>query len=318
MWAPITAVVIFALAAVIVPLAQKREYAIALNQLNAAAAQEAQAADKLRTQLEAMQSEYNYILAKKYAYPSAVHVVDEVTRVLPDDTWITQFELKTSTRGKETQRDLYLRGESANAGKLIALLEDSKLVEQAAPRSPTTKIQGSTGEIFDLSARLRALTPPAAQPLASGATPTTTAPVAAAAPVVAAPAPVAGGPAAAPADAAEAEAPAAQDLDAERAARRARRAALSQQAPPAFGPVPNAAIFPAPAMPPGAPAPRITPAPQPAPAAAAPLPAPGVAPATVPAPARAPPQTGTALGARLPANPETPPPPAAPNPDEDN
>ena len=40
-------------------------------------------------------------------------------------------------------------------GKLIALLEDSQLIEQAAPRSPTTKIQGAGGEVFDLSARLR-------------------------------------------------------------------------------------------------------------------------------------------------------------------
>ena len=58
-------------------------------------------------------------LAKKYAYPSTVHVLDEVTRTLPDDTWLTQFEIKTVGRGKEAQRDLYLRGESDNAGKLI-------------------------------------------------------------------------------------------------------------------------------------------------------------------------------------------------------
>ena len=170
-WAPLAAVAAFAFAAVFVPLAQKRQYAIALNVLNAEAAQQAQAADAVRRQLEAMQSDYNYILAKKYTYPSAVHVLDEVTRALPDDTWLTQFELKTGGRGKETQRDLYLRGESDNAGKLIALLEDSKLVEQAAPRSPTTKIQGGTGEIFDLSARLRALAPPATQPLAIASAP---------------------------------------------------------------------------------------------------------------------------------------------------
>jgi len=159
-WAPLALVVLLVAAAVFVPLIQKREYAIALADLNAQAGQQAAVADKLRQQLEQMQNEYNYVLAKKYSFPSAVHVLDEVTRVLPDDTWITQLELKTGGRGKEAQRDLYLRGESANAGKLIALLEDSKLVEQVAPRSPTTKIQGSSGEIFDLGARLRALPAP--------------------------------------------------------------------------------------------------------------------------------------------------------------
>jgi hypothetical protein len=184
---------VFAFAAVIVPLAQKRQYAISLNLINAEAGQQAQAADKVRSQLEAMQSEYNYILAKKYGYPSTVHVIDEVTRVLPDDTWLTQLEVKTSARGKDAQRDVYLRGESGNAGKLIALLEDSKLVEQAAPRSPTTKIQGAPGEIFDLGARLRTVALPAqevvtvasAQPLA----PVTTQPPAVAPAVPREPAP---------------------------------------------------------------------------------------------------------------------------------
>jgi len=160
-WAPLVLVFAVTFAAVLVPLVQKRQYAIALIAAEAEAAQRAQAADAVRQQLDSMQNDYNYILARKYAYPSIVHVVDEVTRVLPDDTWLTQFELKATGRGKDTQRDLYLRGETADAGKLIALLEDSKLVEQAAPRSPTTRIQGASGEVFDLSARLRSLSLPA-------------------------------------------------------------------------------------------------------------------------------------------------------------
>ena len=170
LWAPIAAIGLFGFAAVIVPLAQKREYAIALNAIDVEARQGALAADGVRTQLEGMQADYNYILTKKYAYPNAVSVLDEVTRVLPDDTWLTQLELKTIGRGKEMHRDLYLRGESVNAGKLIALLEDSKLVEQTAPRSPTTKIQGAPGEIFDLSSRLRELPLPASEPVTIGAT----------------------------------------------------------------------------------------------------------------------------------------------------
>jgi general secretion pathway protein L len=182
-WAPLAALVLLVGAAVFVPLLQKRQYAIALTAVTAEAGQQAAAADKLREQVERMQNDYNYILAKKYAYPSVVHVIDEITRVLPDDTWLTQLELKTGGRGKETQRDVYLRGESANAGKLIALLEDSKLMELVTPRSPTTKIQGSSGEIFDLGARVRALPPP--QPIAM----TASMPVAAAPPVQNAPGP---------------------------------------------------------------------------------------------------------------------------------
>ena len=166
-WVPLVLVGAVALATVLVPLVQKREYAIELNKQAEEARVQALAADLLRTQLERAQGEYNFVLAKKYAYPGTVQLLDGVTRVLPDDTWVTQLEMRTSLRGKETQRDLVLRGESANAGKLIGLLEDSKLVEQAALRSSTTKIQPGPGEIFDLGAQVKKLPLPAPVPLSA-------------------------------------------------------------------------------------------------------------------------------------------------------
>jgi len=61
---------------------------------------QALAADAVRTQLERAQGEYNFVLAKKYAYPGTIQLLDGVTRVLPDDTWVTQLEMRTSLRGK--------------------------------------------------------------------------------------------------------------------------------------------------------------------------------------------------------------------------
>ena len=120
--------------------------------------------DALRTELERKVGEYNFALERKYAFPGAVQVLDDITRLLPDDTWLTQLELR-SVRGKDGQRELTLRGESANAGRLVSLLEDSKLFTQAAPRSPTTKIQPGPGEIFDVGAQLKPLPAPSAAPL---------------------------------------------------------------------------------------------------------------------------------------------------------
>ena len=189
-WVPLVLVGAVALATVLVPLVQKREYAIALNKQAEEARVQALAADAVRAQLERAQGEYNFVLAKKYAYPGTVQLLDGVTRVLPDDTWVTQLEMRTSLHGKETQRDLVLRGESANAGKLIGLLEDSKLVEQAALRSSTTKIQPGPGEIFDLGAQVKKLPPPAPVPLSAipDAAPAQTAP-APSTPAAVAPAP---------------------------------------------------------------------------------------------------------------------------------
>jgi general secretion pathway protein L len=317
-WAPAAIVATIALAAVIVPLAQKRQYAIALNALSAEAGQQAQAADAVRQQLEVLQNDYNYVLAKKYAYPSLVHVLDEVTRTLPDDTWLTQFELKTGGRGKELQRDLYLRGESGNAGKLIALLEDTKLVEQAAPRSPTTKIQGASGEIFDVGARLRTLTLPAPETLTLGAVPVASPPVVPAqsaaapapAPAPAAPAPtapaVAAAPAAAPQPVAGAPAPLVP-----------MRAAPSQTISPTtaagFGPFPEGYV-----PPPSTVLQDAAPRPARQGRHALPPAAPGAAPAAPPAAA---PMAAPAAGAPTappPAADAPPPSPGAAEPDEDN
>jgi hypothetical protein len=110
-------------------------------------------------------------------------VLDEITKLLPDDTWLTQMEMKTVARGKDAQRELLLRGESANAGRLITAFEESKVFVQAAQRSPTTKIQPGPGEIFDLAAQLKPLPPPPAAALAAAPpAPDATAPAATTAP----------------------------------------------------------------------------------------------------------------------------------------
>jgi general secretion pathway protein L len=161
---PVALLVIGAIAALLLPIWHKRDAAIALIETTDFAHQRASVSDALRTELERRISDYNFALDRKYAFPGAVQVLDDVTRILPDDTWLTQLELHTM-RGKDAQREMTLRGESANAGRLVALLEDSKLFTQAAPRSPTTKIQPGPGEIFDVSAHLAPQPAPTAMPL---------------------------------------------------------------------------------------------------------------------------------------------------------
>jgi hypothetical protein len=232
-----------ALATLVVPLVQKREYAIALNKQVEEARVQALAAEVVRTQLERAQGEYNYTLAKKYAYPGTLQLLDGVTRVLPDDTWVTQLEMRSSLHGKDTQRDLVLRGESANAGKLIGLLEDSKLVEQAALRSSTTKIQPGPGEIFDLGAQVKKLPPPAPVPLSAIPDPAPVVPVPPPAPppapTQAAPSAAAAGPPAAAA--APKQAPLPPGMRAPAPASSATAARAAPPSPPATTPGPLAA-----------------------------------------------------------------------------
>lgn len=153
-----------ALVALVLPIWHKRAEAIALHRLSDEALQRAMVSDALRTELEQRVNDYNFALERKYAFPATVQVLEDVTRILPDDTWITQLEVHT-LRGKDAHRELVLRGESANAGQLVALLEDSKLFTQSAPRSPTTKIQPGPGEVFDVGAQLKPLPKPVPLPL---------------------------------------------------------------------------------------------------------------------------------------------------------
>lgn len=199
---PALVLVALALAALILPVWQKRGEAIALIRVTEAARHRAEATDALRSELERKVVEYNFPLARKYAFPGTVQLVNDVTHILPDDTWLTQFEYHAG-RGKDTTHTVALRGESANAGKLVALLQDSKLFTQAAPRSPITKIQPGPGEIFDIGAQVEphAAPKPASIDL-SAPPPVLPRPVVAPRPVVPAPPAAAAAPPTAPGPAA--------------------------------------------------------------------------------------------------------------------
>ncbi len=160
-WGPLALLAAVGAVALVLPIWQKRNYVIALTELADKARVEAEAADAVRQQVDQLAADFNFALGQKYAYPGALQLIEDVTKVLPDDTWLTQFEMRTTARGKEPRRELVLRGESANAGRIVSLLEESKLFNEPAPRSPTTKIQPGPGEIFDVGAQLRRLPAPA-------------------------------------------------------------------------------------------------------------------------------------------------------------
>lgn len=159
-WAPLAALGAVTLVAIVLPLWQKRDYAIALIGRAQAAREEAAVSERLRADVENAAAQYNFVLERKYAYPPIVRVLDTMSSVLPDDTWITQLEIRALPKGRDRDREIVVRGESGNAGALIPILESSGLVAQVAPRSPVTKIQPGPGEIFDLGAQLK----PAAKP----------------------------------------------------------------------------------------------------------------------------------------------------------
>ena len=187
-WVPALLLLAMAAAAVAIPLWQKREYVLQLAGQADQARARAAISETLRAELNARVADYNFALERKYAFPGSLAVVDTVSKVLPDDTWLTQFELKSMAKGKDVQRELALRGETSNAGRLVQLFEESQMFTQAAQRGPTTKIQPGPGEIFDFGAQLkqRASPPPLMLTVSDAApAPAATAPAAAPSPAAA-------------------------------------------------------------------------------------------------------------------------------------
>jgi len=147
-WSPVNAVLGAAalallVAAVYIPLDQRRLAAEALHAQVAAAKSEAEEALQLRQQLEEYYSDSRFLDRQKGLLPTTITVMDELTRLFPDDTWL--FELQV--RGREIQ----VSGYSSAASALIASIDGSPLFKTPSFRSPVTQDQRLGLERFSLS-----------------------------------------------------------------------------------------------------------------------------------------------------------------------
>jgi len=104
----------------------------------------AAAAEKLKKQVAGMLERSRFLTERKLAEPSVTELLDEVTRRVPDDSWVTQFRAEGD--------ELVLSGYSPHASALIGLLEDSQMLEQVHFDSPVTFDQRLGTERFTLSA----------------------------------------------------------------------------------------------------------------------------------------------------------------------
>jgi general secretion pathway protein L len=139
--------ILFALALAI-PLWQKRATVIAVMPLVDRAEQAAQATDRIARQLEHEAEDYNFLLGKKNASYPALAYVEEISRLLPDSTWLQQLVVKSN--GKT--RDVQMTGETTSSSKLIEILAQSKLLRNPAPRGTMTRGSTPNSERFMIEA----------------------------------------------------------------------------------------------------------------------------------------------------------------------
>lgn len=196
------------------PLLQKREAVIELMPRLEKAKAGADVADRLAKEIEKLAAEHNFLVARKQGQHPATVLLEDLSRLLPDTTWVQQLDIKTGPKIRELQ----IAGETGSSSQLIEVLEQSGSLVNASFKSPLTKGVTPGTERFLVSAEVkpRALPEPIAEgelvkvgagpnaaggaapaPAAAPANPGAVAPAAPAAPAVA-PAPAATKPAETP------------------------------------------------------------------------------------------------------------------------
>jgi general secretion pathway protein L len=148
--------------ALLYPIWIKREAVVALHPILAKAEQEAHSTDVVRSALEKQVTDYNFLASRKQGSWPALAFIEEVSRLLPDNTWVNQMDVKTAGKNREVQ----VTGETASASKLIEIFEQSSVLQNAAPKGAVTKGSTPGTERFMIVAEARPRTVPPPRPLA--------------------------------------------------------------------------------------------------------------------------------------------------------
>lgn len=132
--------------AVYLPLQDKRAFLEIQEARLTEVRSKAQDTSNLTKQVNALGERSRFVLNQKKGVVTITEVMNEVTRILPDDTWLLQF-------GRRGER-LTISGYSVRPSALISLLEDSKLLTEVSFSSPVTADPRVGRERFNITARI--------------------------------------------------------------------------------------------------------------------------------------------------------------------
>jgi len=133
-------------AILVLPIWQKRAQAISLMPQVAKAEREAKAAAALKEKLNANMAWHNHLLEQRLSTVPAVVLIEEVTRLLPDNTWLQSFDIR--------DKEVMLQGESTSPSRLIGIFEKSQSMHDATFRAPLVKIRDDL-QRFQISAQIK-------------------------------------------------------------------------------------------------------------------------------------------------------------------
>lgn len=92
---------------------------------------------------EKIQTRNQFLTEKRQSQTPVIEILDELTRILPDDTWLNRMIIRDN--------EVQLHGESDAATSIIQILENSALFRNAQFRSPVTQNNATNKDKFHLS-----------------------------------------------------------------------------------------------------------------------------------------------------------------------
>ncbi|MBL8510095.1 MAG: PilN domain-containing protein [Betaproteobacteria bacterium] len=138
---------ILTLAAIALPIWQKREAVLAQLPVVDRSRAEAEGTRRVEAEYQKLAQEYQYLVNRKQSLYPVVEVLEELTRLAPDTTWLQSLEIKTTPKAREVQ----LSGETESASKIIESLEKSPLLQNASQRSQTSRGSQPNLERFQIT-----------------------------------------------------------------------------------------------------------------------------------------------------------------------
>ena len=107
---------------------------------------QADVAVRLRRKVQKLEQEASFLLDRKRGIRPMLTLLDELSRILPDGTWLEEARL--------APREIRLYGLSSQATTLISEIENSPLFEQVTFQAPVVQDERSGGERFQISAQI--------------------------------------------------------------------------------------------------------------------------------------------------------------------
>ena len=101
---------------------------------------------RLREQQQLLEKKRLFIKKKGAVQLLQMQLLDELSRIIPDHTSVSDLEIKKD--------EVYLRGQSDNAAAILRILDSSSLLEEAEFKAPLTKNAATKKDRFHIAAKI--------------------------------------------------------------------------------------------------------------------------------------------------------------------